>query len=196
MKEKGYDGLQDHELIQLFVQKREKEIFEVLYLRYKNMIYSYIRKFLYKTPEDIALDILNEVFIQVYMKLPTLKNPKAFKIWLYRIARSFCLQHIRMQKNDYNLSLDSYNLTDEINIKDLRINIEEQYINAEIRHFILKEITKLDHYKRELILYKFYDDLTYEEISEILDKPVSTIKSQIKKIMELIYKELEKEGYL
>ena len=148
--------LSDSVLIKEFQSKADKKFFEELYLRYKNMIYSYVRKFLYRTPEDIAKEIVQEVFIKVYLELNTLRTPEAFRSWLYKIARNFCLKHIRSNKG-VNISLDDCNSLLGLNIIDSRVNIEEESVNNKIREVVFNEIKKLDDKLRDVIFLKFFD---------------------------------------
>lgn len=188
--------LPDSELVKIFQLKVDKKVFEELYNRYKDMIYSYVRKFLYRTPEDIAKEIMNEIFIKVYLELSSLKNPEAFKFWVYKIARSFCLKYIRSQKG-FNISLDSNNDSAlPLELVDTNVNLENDYINNEIRSAVFQEINKLDDKLREIIILKFFDNMTYDEISKITKIPDRTIRFKLKKAFDKISNKLKNEGYI
>lgn len=192
----SYNDYADWELVVEFKKTANKKVFEELYKRYKNMIYSYVRKFLYRTPADIAGEIMHEIFIKVYLELKSLKNPKAFKLWLYKVARSICLKYIRSQKAvEFSLDSEQFPLPDNLAV-DLRVDLEKEYINNELRNLVYKEINKLDKKIREVIILKFFDNLTYEEISKITKMPDRTIRFKLKRIFESISKKLEREGYL
>ena len=160
------------------------------------MIYSYVRRFLYRTPKDITGEIMNEIFIKVYLELSSLKNPEAFKFWVYKIARSFCLKYIRSQKG-FNISLDSNNdSTLPFELVDTNVDLENDYINNEVRSAVFQEINKLDDKLREIIILKFFDNMTYDEISKITKIPDRTIRFKLKKAFDKISNKLKNEGYI
>ncbi len=196
MIEKELKQLSDSELIQLFQHEKQDRVFEELYVRYKDMIFNYIKRFLYNLPDDLALDLVSEIFIKAYQKIPTLKNPQAFKMWLYRMARNMSINYIASNKFPY-ISLDNKNnnlITN--NIKDERINMEDAVFYEQIRTLVFSELEKLDGKTREIIVLKFLNQLTYEEINHITHIPLRTLKDKVKKGFNKINEKLKNMGYI
>ncbi len=192
-KEKTCQDFSDFELIGLFKETKQDRVFKELYNRYKNMIYSYIRNFLYKTPENIAEELLNDVFIRVYLKLTELKEANAFKFWLFKITRSICLNYMRNAKHDY-ISLDNErNKIQSQNLSDQRINIEEEYMNHELKDMLYHEINNLDKLEREIIILKYFNQLTFEEIAEITKVSIRTAKRKVEKSLVVLNENLKKK---
>lgn len=184
--EKECHDCSDFELISLFKETGGDKVFKELYIRYKDMIYSYIRNFLYKTPENIAEELLNDVFIRVYLKLTELKEANAFKYWLFKITRTICLNYIKSFKGDY-ISLDNeLNPIKTNDLSDQRINIEEDYLSHELTDILYNEINKLEKQEREIIILKYFDKLTYEEIAEITNISVRTAKRKVEKCLIIL----------
>lgn len=196
MIEKELKQLSDTELVQLFQGEKQDMVFEELYVRYKDMIFNYIKRFLYNLPDDLALDLVSEIFIKAYQKIATLKNPHAFKMWLYRMARNMSINYIASNKFPY-VSLDNKNnnlMTN--NIKDERINIEDSVFHEQIRTLVFSELEKLDGKTREIIVLKFLNQLTYEEINHITHIPLRTLKDKVKKGFCKINEKLKNMGYI
>ena len=106
------------------------------------------------------------------------------------------MKHIRSQK-EFTASLDHYEeMPSAIQLEDKRINLEKEYIDKEVRTIVFQEINKLDDKLREVILLKFFDNMTYEEISAITGIPDRTIRHKLKKSFNKISLKLKKEGYI
>ncbi len=196
-KRSSYRILTDGKLIDLFKLNKEKKAFGELYKRYKDTIYNYVCRFLYKTPKDIAGEIMHDIFIKVYLELSILKNPEAFKAWLFKIARTCCLKYIRKNKYfHYNFDPTDTDDNNSLDLTDNRVNIESDFINNEIQSRIYKEINKLDFKIKEIIIFKYFEDLTYEQISDILKIPPTTIQYKLKKALNALSKKLKAEDYI
>ncbi len=191
-----FKDLDNIELINLFKSNKDEIVFKEIYLRYKDMLFGYIKRFLYNQPDDIIQELINEVFIKVYLKLPKLKNVYAFKVWLYRIARNISINYAKSNKFPY-ISLDNEDnslVTDDIT--DSRINVEDKYINNETRKVVFNELNKLDNKIREIIILKFFDNLTFQEIADITKMSVRTLKNKVKSGFITINQTLKKTGYI
>ena len=188
--------LPDEKLVEIFRSDKSNEVFGILYERYKNMIYAYVKKFLYTTPEDIAGEVMHDIFISAYLSLVKIKNPLAFKVWLYQIARRTCLKYIRSVKFS-TVSIEAgSDPSHTFDIPDKKINIEKEYIEKEIRLAVFDQIGRMDKQFREIVILKFVNKLTFEEISGIIKIPVRTIKYKLNRAFDRINKKLEREGYL
>lgn len=196
MRDSRFKNINDAELIKLYQSQEEESVFKEIYYRYKDMIFSYIKRFIYNQPDDIIQDILNEVFIKVSLKISDLKNAYAFKVWIYRIARNMSINYIKSDKFPY-VSLDNQDntvLTDMIS--DERVNLEKEYMNQEMRNIVMNEIKKLEPLTREIIILKFFNNLTFDEIGDIAKVSVSTVKNKIKSGFVKVNKILKKAGYI
>lgn len=196
MQENSFKDIDDIELINVFQLEKSNAVFEELYQRYKDIIFNYVQRLLYNQPEDIINELLNEIFLKVYLKLSKLKNPYAFKVWLFRIARNISINYMKSNKFPY-ISLDNLDVSINIeNVTDSRIDIEANYINNEIKKNVFFEINKLDSKLREIIILKFFNKLTYQEISDITNKSVRTLKNKIRNTFDKINQKLKRKGYI
>lgn len=189
---KQYD---DKQLVVLYQKKKSDKAFEEIYLRYKDIMFNYIQKLLYNQPRDIINELLNEVFIKVYLKLNKLKNPHAFKVWLYRIAHNISVNYMKSNKFPY-ISLDNDENPMLMSITDKRVDIEKNFISQEMKQAAYTQFNELDNKNREIIILKYVNKLTFQEISDITKLSVRTLKNKVKNSIDLINSRLKKEGYL
>src|SRR5205807_381684 len=83
-----------------------------LYKRYRPVLFKFIFNIL--RDYDLSCDILQQVFLQLYISLPTLKTNKPFKSWLFQVARNRCLDELRRKRVVRFSELDTYNEEDEV----------------------------------------------------------------------------------
>jgi RNA polymerase sigma-70 factor (ECF subfamily) len=169
--------------------------------------YEELVKTYYKTVFNIALrmfsntedasDITQEVFIKVYKSIGRFEGRSSFKTWIYRIATNLCLDELRSRKNFIAVSFDEQiaNNTEAINVKLKDESIgspETELLRAEIREELYNVINELPEDLRIITILRHIQNLSYDEISEILNCPQGTIKSRISRARELLRKKLSK----
>jgi len=185
----NFEKLDDFTLLKEYLKSNDDKLFEELYKRYNKRIYNYMKFILQYIPEDLVMDLTDEVFINAYIglkRLTDLKSNFSFKSWLYRIAHNVSINYLKSHKEFHQISES---------ILDTKTDVEEKIIKDETREFILKEINKFEPVTREAILLKFYHNLTYDEIAEILDVSVRKVKYKVKDGLIILGEKLKKAGY-
>jgi len=119
--------------------------------------------------KDSAKDITQDVFIKIYGNLKKFKTNKKFFSWIYRITLNESLN--LKKKNSHLQSIDE--LTSDYS------NPTEEYEKNETSIHVSNALNRLDEKYRSLLILKHYNDLSYEEISEILLLPISKVKSRL-----------------
>lgn len=174
-----YQNLKDSKLIEL-TQDGDYLAFEQLVKKYykniTNLLYQYTKD------ENEALDLTQEVFVKIYKKLNTFNPEYRFKIWLYRIATNTAISSFRKSKvRVKTCSVDETNL----NISDFKHNQnidslpEKRVIQKEKRLKILNIIDELNEKYRDAFILRHFYEMKYDEIVEILDIPLGTVKTYI-----------------
>ncbi len=165
MKHKG-EPLLDSALIRR-CQAGDEDAFAQIFEGYKNLVFH--TAFLMVNSTDEAEDILQDVFIQVYRSLNSYDPTKgAFTTWLYRITVNMCLN----RRRHWTFSVARL---DDIHERNLpRVSIEDES-HTEIPQALNKLSVKL----RAVVVLRFYFELSYAEISEVLNLPLGTIKSRL-----------------
>ncbi|QOV10434.1 RNA polymerase sigma factor [Viridibacillus arvi] len=152
-----------------------------------NIVYRYLRKL--GIPQADAEDVVQETAYKYLLYYDTIQTSK-IRSWLIRVSLNFHYDQCR-KKRRYDLNLDEGLL--EIDIKELpEVIILEKERNREVWY----ALSKLKPQFQELLLLKYQSGLSYEEISKLLEKPISSIKTNLfraRKKLAKIYKEANYE---
>lgn len=135
-----------------------------------------------KYEEDVK-EIVQETIYKAYRNIRSLKEPQYFKTWLSRILINVVNDYLR-NKGMVDLELDETSYVKEVVIED-KIEIKIDLYNA---------IDELEDKYKDAVILRYIDDLKIEDISKILDRPVNTIKTHLRKALKDMKKML-KEGY-
>ncbi|MBU1152057.1 sigma-70 family RNA polymerase sigma factor [Patescibacteria group bacterium] len=161
------------------------DYFAQLIDRYEKKLFAYIKRLGYFTDPE-AEDILQEVFIKTYQNLNDFDQSLKFSSWIYRIAHNHTISQFRKDsKHQGTLSLeDNQILYDKLASEE---NIKERVDKKILSEQIQSLIQHLPEKYREILILKYLEDKSYEEISNILKKPmgtVATLLSRAKKALK------------
>jgi len=163
----------DDSLIMLF-QSGEKEVFRYLLERYQEKVRNVIFS-IFNDP-DLVDDIAQEVFIKVYQALPNFRFESSFYTWVYRIAVNKCRDELRKKKVKRFFTFQSFESTTNIKIENLAT---VTFDDENIRSVIEDSLKKIPEKFRMPIILKDIDGMSYDEIAEVLDCEVGTVKSRL-----------------
>jgi RNA polymerase sigma-70 factor (ECF subfamily) len=164
------ENLSDKEILKRFKEDNSDYAFQLLVQKYQERLYAVIRKILI-SHEDTN-DILQETFIKIYQNLNKFRSDSQLFSWMYRIAMNEALSFLRKQKRQYVFSPLSY---EDRLIDNLRS--DEYFDGDEVQRKLQEAILKLPQKQRLVFNMKYYDDLKYKEISEILKTSVGALKA-------------------
>ena len=178
----------DEELASLSL--KDQDFFYCLLSRYEDRLLRYLSRAFFFSRED-AEDVLQETFLKIYKNLNGFDPSLKFSSWAYRIAHnesvSFLRKHNPKIFNTYNEE-DLEKISSDI---DLEKEMEKKH-SAEMARGIIQSLK--ENYREALIL-KFLEDKSYEEISDIIKKPVGTVATLISRAKKQFKKiSLEKYG--
>ncbi len=177
-------NLTDEELI-VVIREKDKEKYGEIIRRYQVKLSHYLRKFI--KDHDELEDVLQEVFIKTYKNLFAFDAEKKFSSWIYRIAHNEALNHIK--KNRGTVSLDEH----EMDIIDEKIDIKGKIDLGIAKIKIEEALSKMkEKYREPLILY-FFEQKSYEEISDIMHLPRSTVGVLIMRAKDILKENLEQK---
>lgn len=169
----------DQELVELSLQDSEQ--FYFLMKKYEKQLIRYIRRISLFSIES-AEDILQEVFIKTYKNLHNYDPCLKFSSWIYRITHNETINFLRRHKTQpQTVSLTSENDPDYdlLNILPDKTNIPSELHQEELISKIRETIKSLPTKYREILILRYVEDKSYEEISDILRKSTGTISTQI-----------------
>ncbi|WP_053361359.1 RNA polymerase sigma factor SigW [Bacillus sp. FJAT-27251] len=158
---------------------------------YKDKIFQLCYRMLGNRHE--AEDIAQEAFIRAYINIHSFNQNKKFSSWIYRIATNLCIDRIRKKKPDYFLDAEVPG-TDGLNMYSQIASEaslpEDELESLELQETVQKEIAKLPEKYRTVIVLKYIEELSLNEISEILDLPLGTVKTRMHRGREALRQQL------
>ncbi|MFD2170081.1 RNA polymerase sigma factor SigW [Tumebacillus lipolyticus] len=161
-------------------QKGDRLAFAELVELYKDKLFNLGYRML-GNPQE-AEDIAQEAFLRAYANLNKYNADHKFSTWIYRIATNLCIDRIRKKKADFSLDAE----VDGIEGGDMYSRLsaqgdtpEQEVVRLETRREVQDAIDGLPDNYRAAVILKYLHDLSLIEISEILEVPVSTVKTRI-----------------
>ena len=175
--------LSDEQLV-AEIRENNKELYSEIMRRYQTKLSHYLKKF-FRSQDELD-DVLQEVFIKVYRNLYGFDIEKKFSSWIYRITHNEAINHLK-KNSKKNISLDET----EWEIIDEKLDLPSHVDSVQLREKIQVALSELkEKYREPLILY-YFEQKTYEEISDILHLPRNTVgilimrgKSKLKEILK------------
>jgi RNA polymerase sigma-70 factor (ECF subfamily) len=162
-------------------QVGERPALEELFLRHNRALGYYLGRMLDR--DDVA-DLQQEVWLAVIRHVGRLRNPEAFVVWLYQIARRKALT--RLTERRAAVSIDDEEMTAEI-----ADNSQPPFSPADAAA-IHRELAHLSEKHREVVLLRFMEDLSYDEIAEIIGCTPGTVRSRLHYAKATLRTRLEK----
>ncbi len=140
-----------------------------------------------------AEDIAQEAFVRAFVNIHTFDTNRKFSTWLYRIGTNLCIDRIRKKKPDFSLDADvtgTDGLTMYSQVASTDDLPEEEVLKMEMQDRVQYEISRLPDKYRAVIVLKYLEDLPLQEISDILDMPLGTVKTRVHRGREALRKQL------
>lgn len=168
--------------------------FEELILKHEKIVYNVALRMMNHS-ED-AKDISQEVFLKAYRNIANFDERSAFSTWLYRITTNTCIDEMRKRKGKQSYSLEeeleNEDGTMQRQIADEGDTPEESLLREERKSEILQALEKLSAEHKAAVVLRDVKGLSYEEISEILDLSLGTVKSRISRARNQLKTEILK----
>lgn len=140
-----------------------------------------------------AEDIAQEAFVRAYINLHTFDQKRKFSTWLFRIATNLCIDRLRKKKPDYYLDAEVPGTEGLDMYSQLSIDEplpEEEVEKMELKERIHYEIGCLPEKYRTVVILKYIEELPLQEISDILEIPLGTVKTRVHRGREALRKQL------
>ncbi len=181
----------DLELVQR-VQAGDKKAFDVLIMKYQQRIVHVITGFVHDPVE--ALDVAQEAFIKAYRAIPNFRGDSAFYTWLYRIAINTAKNHLTARSRrppavDVD-AMDATNYYDAAELKEFETP-ESSLATDELQMVIHQAIESLPEDTATAIKLRELDGMSYEEIAQVMDCPIGTVRSRIFRARESIEQQIQ-----
>jgi RNA polymerase sigma-70 factor (ECF subfamily) len=174
----------------------DQAAFASLMTKYHQPLYFHVLRMVHY--RDLVEDLLQEIFTKAFDNIHSFNPSYAFSTWLYRIATNHTIDHLRKKR------LRTMSLDEPIQTKDGEMKLEvaddseftDEGIQYQQRAKIIREaIDLLPPRYKEVIQMRHMEEKSYQEIAEMLDLPLGTVKAHIFRARELLYKHLkDREG--
>ncbi|MES2836907.1 MAG: sigma-70 family RNA polymerase sigma factor [Bacteroidota bacterium] len=179
----------DYKLVKLAIETGNQKAYAELMDRYRDSVYYMLLKMV--NNKDDADDLTIEAFGKAFNRLHQYVPSYAFSTWLFKIATNNCIDYIRRKKSN-TFSIDTGMQNDEggsinLDIKFDGIGPEETVIKKEKIKLMHEVVDKLKPRYKQLIELRYFEELSYEEISVRLDLPTGTVKAQLFRAREFLY---------
>ena len=184
-------GRTDEELVEACLAG-EESAFDVLLGRWEKRIRGAIYRLVGSDEE--ARDLCQEAFLKAYKSLRSFKQEARFSSWLYQIALNLCRDRMRRRRGKTMVSLD------ELEEGGAAMTVAgptalDLLQERDTRRLVVQAIEALPDEQREVIILKEYQGLTFLEIAQVLDVPISTVKTRLYRGLDQLRARLEREGF-
>ena len=182
---------QDYELVQKALQGDEKA-FARLLSRYKDTIYFMLLKMVNNRSdaEDLTLEAFGKAFKNLHQYSPTY----AFSTWLFKIASNNCIDFLRKKKG-MHISIENNNdqneNSEQLKLKSKDPNPEEKLIRQQKAILLRRVVRRLKPRYQNLVELRYFREYSYEEVAKELNLPLGTVKAQLFRAREMLFKMIE-----
>ncbi len=184
------ENFTDRELVQR-VQNGDKSAFDLLVLKYQHKIIKLVSRYV-KEPSD-ALDVTQDAFIKAYRALPNFRGDSAFYTWLYRIATNTAKNFLSSrQRRLSDVGIDA----EEMGSRETEWGLDDVatpdnlLAKDEVERTVFETIENLPDDLRTALTLREFEGMSYEEIAEVMECPVGTVRSRIFRAREAVGEKL------
>lgn len=174
------------------VQAGDKRAYDLLVLKYQHKIAGLVSRFI--SDADEVQDVTQEAFIKAYKALGKFRGDSQFYTWLYRIAintsKNYLVSRNRRPPGvDIDVS-DAVHFEGQTALKD-NASPERNIMSVQLQQVVNDSIKQLPEDLRSALTLREYDGLSYEEIADVMNCPVGTVRSRIFRAREAVDKEIK-----
>lgn len=177
----------DKEIIALYRSGQQERAFNEIVSGYSERLYWHVRRF--TCSHEDTDDLLQDIFIKIWAALPSFREEAQLFTWLYRIATNETLNFLNRQKVRAALSLESL-----AGALERKIDGDPFFDGDEAEKLLSKAVARLPQKQRTVFCMRYYDDLPYSEIAEILGTSEGALKASYHIAQEKVREEVTKNS--
>ena len=180
----------DEELVERF-QNGDRSVFDTLVQRWERRIQGAIYRLV--GPGEDVRDLSQETLLKAYRGLGTFKKEARFSSWLYQIALNVCRDRMRRGRGKTYVSIDDISESTP-EVSERGPSALELIEARDLSRQVAAAVAALPEEQREVIVLKEYQGLTFVEIAETLDVPLSTVKTRLYRGLGQLRQQLVRQG--
>lgn len=167
-------------------QKGDRKSFDLLVLKHQHKVMALVRRYVKDASE--AEDVTQEVFLKAYRAIDSFRGDSAFYTWLYRIAVNAAKNALDLRKRKPGSDLDideieDFGFTDNLRLDE---NPESLLATEDMRRIVEETLAGLPEDLKKALMLREFEGLSYEEIAQLMDCPIGTVRSRIFRAREAI----------
>ena len=193
MRDLDWEKKSDKELVELTL--KNPDYYECIISRYEAKLMHYIRR-ITNVEKETAEDILQEVFLKIYKNLHEYDEDFKFSSWIYRITHNEAISYFRKQKaRPEVVNLENDEEIDILGTLPADTNLRDDYVQKELSHKVRDIIALLPDNYRTVLVLRYMEEKSYEEMADILQKPTGTVATLINRA-KVEFKKLAEKSHL
>jgi len=182
--------LSDNDLVEI-IRKKNQERYSEIVDRYQKKLFVYIYRLIGNREE--AEDLLQDVFVKAYKNLNSYDTSRKFSSWIYRIAHNESVNYIKRKSLKKFISWETIVSTkDKLDSSSEEEGADKAWIRKEVSKEVNEAIGKLPFKYKQVLTLRYYSDQSYEEIAEILGRPVNTVGTLINRAKKKLAEEIKR----
>ncbi|WP_104735948.1 RNA polymerase sigma factor [Hanstruepera ponticola] len=184
------NSISDEKLVELIVKTKSSELFSIIYDRYAHLVYNKCISFVQNKEE--AQDLTHDIFVKLFIKIKTFGHKSKFSTWLYSFTYNHCVNYVQ---RDLNKRKSKFIYTDSETEQDY-LNAVQNKINDEIisnmdSEKLTKALELIDPNDKSILFMKYQDEMSIEDIQEVLDLGKSAVKMRLSRAKNRLVKVYE-----
>jgi RNA polymerase sigma factor (sigma-70 family) len=160
--------------------------FQEIYETYNQHIFRYLLK-ITDCNRDLAEELTQETFFQVYLSLPRYRGESGMLTWICSIAKHVCYKHYKKNPRTVSLDINAPQILEIASLKPQPLEVVEQ---REISAFIIEKIMRMKQKYRDVLIYRLFFELSYQEIGELMRVKENSAKVLFFRAKEQVRKEV------
>ena len=166
----------------------DQSAFELLVQRYHTPLFNFICHLL--GDYDLACDVAQQVFLQLYVSMPTLRTGEPLKAWLFQVARNRCLDELRRKRSIHFSDLEANSDDDDLSPLDIMPDTQplpdEMAERSDLQQALRRAIDALPVKFRSVVLLRYASQMSFSEIGKTLNMPEATAKTYFQRARPLL----------
>lgn len=163
------------------LKKKDQQAFEKVYHETKNAVFAIIISI--TKNQDDAEDLMQDTYIKMLESINSYNPKKSFKTWIMTIAKNLAIDHYRRQRKTYTVDM----------LEEEQVFFKADSYNPDSDIIALELLDTLTDDERIIVLLRVVDELTFKEISEVVDRPLGTVLWSYNNSMKKLEKEYNKK---